>query len=260
MIKKTLIIIFYLFTINKFFAQNRYIERYVDELNIAPIIELNLQISNYNENKNQYKLIIKKNTSDKSDSINKKNSINVINLDQLNIKLYSTNGNLIYEKKLFDSYVSHEGIVFTCHSDSVYFDCTYGRPYEEMDYYKRIYLNLNTLMSKDITLEQDNDYRIIRGGSWMVPVDFQDPDPVYHLKKYYLDWDKGKIMTGKKLLNKYSLDTLDNKSYRFLIVEKEKKYYNNVQKKYISGKELIESKKIKISEYDKNSFEKSNQY
>lgn len=155
-----------------------------------------------------------------------------------------------YDELTYLSYNNNKRYI-PVRSDTIQFEfsCILGSSIDRYQYYYELFLFINKKNSpcrKTVNLVADANWRevgIVHKEPF-VPFDFMDQNPMYHLKKHYIDTETGKLYKGSKLLKRIKAKTLYQNSERFRSIDELMTYKSQDGKHSIRGKDLIKLKKI----------------
>ncbi|MBL7922303.1 MAG: hypothetical protein JNJ40_18455 [Bacteroidia bacterium] len=248
---KNRVIIFLIIFSLKVLAQNSYVykEKKIDHV----LPKLTLKITRVYQGDNHGKITIDFVHNAKDDSLNKKKFGRIDFYDYLDLVISENNG-LVYHLDRFElENVLYQRQPLRFSADTI--QLTFKHVSSGLGYYEYYYEPIIFCSRKDVfflnnyELKQDNNWREV-GRVYKKPFvfeDYVDQAPLYHLNKYYVNTETGKIYKGSKLLRKFKAKTLFQEQSKFILINENLIYYSKDGKQKMKGKDLIQSKKVDIN-------------
>ena len=218
--------------------------------------KLTLKITRLFQGENHGKIAIDFVHNAKDDSLNKKEFGRIDFYDYLDLVISNNNG-LVYHLDRFElENILYQRQPLRFSADTI--QLTFKHVSSGLGYYEYYYEPIIFCSKKDVffsnnfELKQDNNWREV-GRVYKRPFvfeDYVDQDPLYHLNKYYLNSETGKIYKGSKLLRKFKAKTLFYDRRKFILISEKLTYTSKDGKQVMKGRDLIEFKKIDLKLWD----------
>ncbi|MBL7911620.1 MAG: hypothetical protein JNJ41_11240 [Bacteroidia bacterium] len=248
---KSGIITFLILTSLRGLGQNDYVYKVKSIDHVLP--KLTLKITRVYQGENHGKIVIDFVHNAKDDSLNKKEFGRIDFYDYLDLVISNNNG-LVYHLERFELeniLYQRQPLRFSADTIQLTFKhVSSGLGYCEYYYEPIIFCSKkDAFFSNNFQLKQDNNWREV-GRVYKRPFvfeDYVDQDPLYHLNKYYLNSETGKIYKGSKLLRKYRAKTLFKEQSKFILINENLIYYSKDGKQKMKGKDLVQLKKLDIN-------------
>lgn len=232
-------------------TQNNYVYKVKQISNVLP--KLTVKITRVFQGENHAKIAIDLVHNAKDDSLNKKEFGRIDFYDYLDLVISDNNG-LVYHLNRFElENILYQRQPLPFSADTI--QLTFKHVSSGLGYYEYYYEPIifcskkGAFFSNNFELKQDNNWREV-GRVYKKPFvfdDYVDQDPLYHLNKYYLNRETGKIYKGSKLLRKYKAKTLFQEQSKFILINEELIYRRKDGKQKMRGKNLIHLKKLDIN-------------
>lgn len=248
---KNSVIIFLVLISLKGLAQNDYVYKVKQISNVLP--KLTLKMTRIFQGENHGKIAIDFVHNAKDDSLNKKEFGRIDFYDYLDLVISDKNG-LVYHLERFElENILYQRQPLRFCADTI--QLTFKHVSSGLGYYEYYYepiifcSNKDAFFSNNYELKQDNNWREVGRvyKKLFVFEDYVDQDPLYHLNKYYVNTETGKIYKGSKLLRKFKAKTLFQEQSKFVLINENLIYYSKDGKQKMKGKDLIQSKKVDIN-------------
>lgn len=232
-------------------AQNSYVYKVKKINKVLP--KLTLKITRVYQGEHHGKIAIDFVHNSKDDSLNKKEFGRIDFYDYLDLVLLDNNGLVYNFDRLELEDILHQRQTLRFSSDTIHL--TFKHVSSGLGFYEYYYEPIIFYSKKDVfysnsyELKQDNNWREV-GRVYSKPFvfdDYVDQDPLYHLNKYYVNTETGKIYKGSKLFRKFKAKTLFQEQSKFILINENLIYYSKDGKQKMKGKDLIQSKKVDLN-------------